>query len=163
MNGVSRAAALLAALLSAGRSSPSLSQQPYSGHGAGSVSPELVAKYAAPPLDPAVSRRIQAMLDVRAPGLGVVSPDGSRLYFGWRITGTPQVFRLNAPKGFPVQMTGGEDRTSVAGDHAGRQVARRSRATSAARRTRGSTSSRRTAAPSRRSRRPRRSRRSSTS
>ena len=94
--------------------SAALAQQPaYSGLGAESVSPELVAKYAAPPLPPGVSRRIQAMLDVRAPGLGVVAPDGSRLYFGWRITGTPQVFRLTEPKGFPVQMTGGEDRTSV--------------------------------------------------
>jgi dipeptidyl aminopeptidase/acylaminoacyl peptidase len=113
MKGV-RAAAVIVALLPAGFSSPALSQQPsYSGHGAGSVPPELVAKYAPQSLDPAASRRIQAMLDVRAPGLGIVSPDGSRLYFGWSITGTPHVFRLNAPKGFPVQMTGGEDRTVV--------------------------------------------------
>jgi len=96
--------------------SAALSQQPsYSGLGAESVSPELVAKFAAPPLDAAVSRRIQTMLDVRAPGLGVVAPDGSRLYFGWRITGTPQIFRLDEPKGFPVQMTGGEDRTGLEG------------------------------------------------
>jgi dipeptidyl aminopeptidase/acylaminoacyl peptidase len=112
MKGVS-ASAFLGALLAAG--SVAFSQQPYSGHGAGSVPPALVAKYAAPPLDRAVSRRIQAMLDVRAPGLGVVAPDGSRLYFGWRITGTPQVFRLTEPKGFPVQLTGGEDRTTVEG------------------------------------------------
>ena len=106
------ASALLGALLASGL--PALSQQSgYSGLGAESVTPELIAKYAAPPLAPAVSRRIQTMLDVRAPGLGVVAPDGSRLYFGWRITGTPQVFRLTAPKGFPVQMTGGEDRTTV--------------------------------------------------
>jgi dipeptidyl aminopeptidase/acylaminoacyl peptidase len=96
--------------------SAAFAQEPaYSGLGAGSVPPELVAKYAAPPLDAVVSRRIQTMLDVRAPGLGLVAPDGSRLYFGWRITGTPQVFRLNAPKGFPVQMTGGEDRTTLEG------------------------------------------------
>jgi dipeptidyl aminopeptidase/acylaminoacyl peptidase len=93
--------------------SPAFAQQPYSGHGAGSVAPEVVAKYAPGPLDPAVSRRIQAMLDVRAPGLGIVAPGGSRLYFGWRITGSPQVFRLNGPKGFPIQMTGGEDRTEI--------------------------------------------------
>jgi len=96
--------------------SAAFSQQPsYSGLGTESVSPGLVAKYAPPPLLPAVSRRIQTMLDVRAPGLGLVAPDGSRLYFGWRITGTPQVFRLSAPKGFPVQMTGGEDRTGLVG------------------------------------------------
>lgn len=108
------ASALLGALLAS--SLPAVSQQSgYSGLGAGSVPAEIIAKYAAPPLDPAVSRRIQTMLDVRAPGLGFVAPDGSCLYFGWRITGTPQVFRLNAPKAFPVQITGGEDRTTVEG------------------------------------------------
>jgi len=73
----------------------------------------VVRKYAPPALDPAVSSRIQMMLDVRAPGLGMPSPDGRRLYFGWGITGTPAVWRLDGPKSFPVQMTGGDDRTSV--------------------------------------------------
>jgi dipeptidyl aminopeptidase/acylaminoacyl peptidase len=90
-------------------------QTPYSGHGAGSLPPEVVKKYAPPPLDPEVSRRIQTMLDVRAPGLGMVSPDGKRLFFNWSITGTPAVWRLDGPKGFPVQMTGGEDRTTLLG------------------------------------------------
>jgi protease II len=95
--------------------SPALAQQTsYSGLGAGSLSPETVAKYSPPPLDPAVSRRVQMMLDVRAPGLGLVAPGGRRLYFGWSITGTPQVFRLDGPKSFPLQMTGGEDRTVLA-------------------------------------------------
>ena len=105
----------LTAVLLLAASAASAQQPSYKGLGAESVPPELVAKYVAPPLDPAVSRRIQTMLDVRAPSLGVIAPDGSRLYFGWRITGTPQVFRLSEPKGFPVQMTGGEDRTTVAG------------------------------------------------
>ena len=103
----------LTAVLLLAASAASALQPSYKGLGAESVPPELVAKYAAPPLDGAVSRRIQAMLDVRTPGLGIVAPDGSRLYFGWRITGTPQVFRLTSPKGFPVQMTGGEDLTTV--------------------------------------------------
>ena len=88
-------------------------QTPYSGHGAGSVPPEVVKKYAPPALDPEVSRRIQMMLDVRSPGLGTVSPDGKRLFFGWSITGTPEVWRLDSPKGYPVQMTGGEEPTRV--------------------------------------------------
>src|SRR5271165_3720481 len=105
--------ALPAALLQCACSG-ALSQQPaYQGHGAQSVAPELIAKYAPPPLDPAVSRRIQSMLDVRAPGQGIVAPDGTRLYFTWRITGSQQIFRLDAPMGFPRQLTGGEDRTSV--------------------------------------------------
>lgn len=88
-------------------------QSSYSGHGAGSLPAEVVRKYAPPTLDPEVARRIQAMLDVRAPGLGMLSPDGKRLFFGWSITGTPEVWRLDGPKAFPVQMTGGEDRTSL--------------------------------------------------
>src|SRR5687768_9418215 len=40
---------------------------PYAGHGAGSVPPEVLAKFAPTPLPSDVSRRIQALLDVRAP------------------------------------------------------------------------------------------------
>jgi dipeptidyl aminopeptidase/acylaminoacyl peptidase len=90
-------------------------QTPYSGHGAGSVSREKIVQYAPPPLDPEVTRRIQMMLDVRSPALGRVTPDGQRLVFGWSITGTPAVWRLDGPKSFPVQMTGGEDPTGVVG------------------------------------------------
>jgi hypothetical protein len=86
----------------------------YAGLGVESVPPELLAKHAARPLPPEKSRRIQAMLDVRTPGAGFPSPDGKRLYFGWTITGTPQIFRLDGALGFPVQLTGGEDATSIA-------------------------------------------------
>lgn len=89
-------------------------QAPYSGHGASSLPGETIRKFAPGPLDPSVSRRIQTMLDLRAPGLGQVTPDGKRLFFGWNITGTAAVWRLDAPKGFPVQVTGGEDRTGLA-------------------------------------------------
>ncbi len=87
----------------------------YSGHGAGSVSPAVLAKYAPAPLPSDLSRTIQALLDVRSPGPGVVSPDGKRLFFGWRVTGTSQIWRLDGPRSFPVQLTGGEDTTAVAG------------------------------------------------
>lgn len=104
----------LALVVLAGLAGPLRAQTPYAGHGAGSIPPEVVKKYAPPALAPEVTSRIQMMLDVRSPGLGVVSPDGRRLFFGWSITGTPEVWRLDAPKGFPVQMTGGDDRTSLA-------------------------------------------------
>ena len=92
-----------------------IAQQPagYSGLGAESVTPATIAKYAPPPLDPAVSRRIQALLDVRTPGMGAVSPDGKRLYFSWDVTGSSQVWRIDGPKSFPIQMTGGEDATGL--------------------------------------------------
>lgn len=85
----------------------------YSGHGAESVPPEVLAKYAPPPLPPELTRRVQAMLDVRGAALGIVGPKGDRLYFGWNITGTPQIWRLDGPKSFPIQMTGGEDATRL--------------------------------------------------
>ena len=91
------------------------SQSPYAGHGADSIPREKIVKYAPPPLPPDVTRRIQAMLDVRGAALGVIAPDGKRLFFTWGITGTPNVWRLDGPKGFPIQMTGGEDPTRVAG------------------------------------------------
>ncbi len=87
----------------------------YSGHGADSVPAAVVAKHAPPPLDRSLTRRIEAMLDVRTPGMGILAPDGRTLYFGWTITGTAQVFRLEAPRGFPLQLTGGEDRTVIRG------------------------------------------------
>ena len=91
------------------------SQGTYSGHGADSVPREKIVKYAPPPLPADVTRRIQAMLDVRGAVPGSIAPDGKRLFFTWDVTGTPNVWRLDGPKGFPVQMTGGEDPTRVAG------------------------------------------------
>lgn len=85
----------------------------YSGHGAASVSPELLAKFAPKPLDPTVKRRIETMLDVRGSGGGIPSADGKHLFYSWRVTGTAQVWRLDEPRGFPVQMTGGADATTV--------------------------------------------------
>jgi protease II len=87
----------------------------YSGLGADSVASEVLARYAPPGLPTGAARRIQAMLDVRAPGAGVLAPGGGRMFFGWSVTGTPQVWRLDGPGTFPVQMTGGEDPTTVAG------------------------------------------------
>src|SRR5262245_49128383 len=81
----------------------------YHGHGAASVAAEVLAKFAPRPLQPEVSRRIQAMLDVRAPGMGQLTPDGKTLFFSWTVTGTSQIWKLDGPRRFPVQMTGGED------------------------------------------------------
>src|SRR5689334_16640428 len=86
----------------------------YTGLGAESISPQEVARFAAPPLDPSVSRRIQAMLDVRGAGAGFLTSKGDRMLFNSRITGTIQVWRQDGPLRFTVQLTGGEDRTAVA-------------------------------------------------
>lgn len=104
-----RGLALVSALASA--TAAAQDSQPYQGLGAGSVAPEVVAKFAPPPLEARYTRNIESLFDVAAPGLGIVAPGGKRLYFGWNITGSLQVFRLDQPKGFPIQMTGGEQRT----------------------------------------------------
>jgi dipeptidyl aminopeptidase/acylaminoacyl peptidase len=88
-------------------------QTPYSGHGAETVSPELMAKFRAAPLPSEVTRRVQAMLDVRAPSGGLLTPDGKRMFFTWGVTGVRQVWRIDGPMSFPIQMTGGEDPTSI--------------------------------------------------
>lgn len=95
--------------------SPAPPSSGYTGLGAGSVAPEILSRYRAPALSPETSRRIQAMLDVRSPGAGLMSPDGKRMFFTWSVTGTQQVWRLDAPMGFPTQLTGGEETTSIAG------------------------------------------------
>lgn len=87
----------------------------YSGHGAESVPPEVIAKFAPPALPAPLAAKIQLLADVRAPLGGQLSPDGAKLYFVWTVTGIPQIWRLDGPNTFPVQMTGGEDRTSVQG------------------------------------------------
>ncbi|WP_269532311.1 prolyl oligopeptidase family serine peptidase [Chitinimonas sp. BJYL2] len=86
----------------------------YKGLGADSVSAETLEKFRAKALDADLSRKVQSILDLRAPGGGVLSPDGKSLYFGWRVTGTPQIWRIDGPQAFPVQMTGGEDATNLA-------------------------------------------------
>ncbi len=87
----------------------------YEGHGAQSLKPEVIAEFAPPPLAPDLKKQIEFMLDVRASGSGFVSNDGQDFYFTWAVTGRPQVWRINQAEGFPVQLTGGEDRTWIAG------------------------------------------------
>lgn len=103
---------LLAAALAA---RPAAQSQSYVGHGADSVPRETLAAHAPRPLPTELSRRIQQMLDVRGMGLAVPAPDGRRLYVPWTVTGTPAVWRLDAPRGFPVQLTGGADPTRPVG------------------------------------------------
>ncbi|WP_082363544.1 S9 family peptidase [Chondromyces crocatus] len=85
----------------------------YAGHGAESIKPEVLAKYAAPALPPALSRSIGTLFEVRAPGAGILSPDAKALYFTWTITGIRQLFRIDGAMRFPSQLTGGEDATVI--------------------------------------------------
>jgi dipeptidyl aminopeptidase/acylaminoacyl peptidase len=87
----------------------------YAGHGAESVGPEQLAKYRPTPIPEELERRIQSMSDLRSPSAGRLSPDGKALYFNWSITGVTQAWKLDGPRRFPVQLTGGDDITFVSG------------------------------------------------
>ncbi|HXV75119.1 MAG TPA: prolyl oligopeptidase family serine peptidase, partial [Candidatus Polarisedimenticolaceae bacterium] len=97
---------LLAAL---GATAQEKTDQGYVGFGADSVSPEALARFAPPPIDPQLRARVERTMDIRSPGAGRLAPDGETLFFTWGVTGTTQIWRVDEPKGFPVQMTGGED------------------------------------------------------
>jgi dipeptidyl aminopeptidase/acylaminoacyl peptidase len=84
----------------------------YTGLGAESVTAQEIAKYLAPPLPDTVTRKIQAMIDVRGAGGGIITSKGDRMVFGSRLTGTNQIFRQDGPMKYPIQLTGGEDRTA---------------------------------------------------
>ncbi|MFC4158099.1 S9 family peptidase [Chitinimonas lacunae] len=105
----------LIAVLLAGLGASAMAAGGYTGLGTESVSQETLSRYRPQPIDSALSRRIQFMLDVRGAGGGMLSPDGKRLYYTSTLTGTPQVWRMDQPMGYPIQMTGGEDRTHLAG------------------------------------------------
>lgn len=87
----------------------------YAGHGLDSVSEKVLSRYSVTRLNPDVARRLESMMDLAPPSTGLVSDDGKRLFFGWRVTGTPQVWMLDGPMRFPRQLTGGEDATSLVG------------------------------------------------
>lgn len=72
-----------------------------------------LARFAPPPLPAEHSRRLQRLMDVRASGGGLLTSRGDRLVFNWSVTGVSQVWRMDGPRRFPVQLTGGEDRTTV--------------------------------------------------
>jgi len=101
-------------LASSSASATAPSGSSYVGHGAETIPPEVLAKYRPLPLPAAESRRIQSLMDVRAPGPGALAPDGKTLFFSWSITGIGQVWKVDAPGAFPQQLTGGEDITSLA-------------------------------------------------
>jgi dipeptidyl aminopeptidase/acylaminoacyl peptidase len=87
----------------------------YSGLGKDSITPEILKRYAPPALPPATTQSIESILDVRSPGMGMVTSDGKKMFFTWGITGTLQVWRLDGAQKFPVQVTGGQDATTIAG------------------------------------------------
>jgi dipeptidyl aminopeptidase/acylaminoacyl peptidase len=103
-----------ASAIARGGKAPASTSQGYAGHGAETIRPDLLEKYRPAPLAPEVSRRIESLIDVRAPSVGRLSPDGKSMYFSWTISGIGQVWKIDGPKRFPQQLTGGADSTWLA-------------------------------------------------
>ena len=86
----------------------------YSGLGKDSVSEKDLQKYSPPPLSSEAERNIREMLDITFPGAGLLSPSQKQFFFSWKITGTTQIWSLEAQREFPVQLTAGKDSTRLA-------------------------------------------------
>lgn len=92
---------------------PNIVSADYTGHGAESVSSETLKKFAPPALNPLMANKLKKMFDVTSPGMGILAPDKETLYFTWRVTGISQVWKIDGPKAFPVQLTSGNDAVSI--------------------------------------------------
>jgi len=97
----------------AGKKSKEKSQAGYSGFGIESVPKDKLAQYAPPPANPELKSQIEKMVDIRAPSAGIITNDGKYLFNTWNVTGSNQIWKLNGPKSFPQQLTGGEDRSNL--------------------------------------------------
>lgn len=88
-------------------------QAQYAGHGASSVSPETIKKFAPPALNPIMTNKLKKMFDISSPGMGALSPDKKTLFFTWRVTGQSHIWKIDGPKSFPKQLTSGSDAVSL--------------------------------------------------
>jgi protease II len=86
---------------------------PYTGLGKESVSTDAIKQYSPPSLSEEVLTKVKKMMDITTPGVGMVHPNGKQLFFTWRVSGQTHVWRVDAPQGFPHQMTGGKDATMI--------------------------------------------------
>ncbi len=85
----------------------------YQGIGTDSVKLAEIEKYSPTKLSNELAGKINLMLDIQTPGAGMLHPNGKALFFTWRVSGNTQIWKLNSPQGFPVQMTGGKDSTKL--------------------------------------------------
>lgn len=85
----------------------------YKGFGLDSISKQTLDKYAPPAPQPQIKALVEKLVDIRSPSSGLVTDDGKKLFMNWNVTGSNQIWRLDGVKSFPVQLTGGEDRSNL--------------------------------------------------
>lgn len=106
---------IFSVIIFAACSSTSKSTTTYSGFGLDSISKQTLEKYAPPAPNPDIKSQVEKLVDIRSPSVGVVTNDGKKMFLNWNVTGSNQIWRLDGVKSFPVQMTGGEDRSNFSG------------------------------------------------
>jgi prolyl oligopeptidase PreP (S9A serine peptidase family) len=87
--------------------------QNYTAIGRENIAPEVLQKYTPPSANRPDIQKFAALLDLQVPGSGLLHPNGKSLYYTWSVTGHSQVWRIDQPLGFPVQMTAGSDETHL--------------------------------------------------
>ncbi|WP_372652187.1 prolyl oligopeptidase family serine peptidase [Halobacteriovorax sp.] len=85
----------------------------YSGHGVEAIDSVVLKKYSPKAIPKELKTEIEAQNEIRTTGLGQLTPDGKQMFFSWTVTGVRQIWKITGPKSFPIQMTGGENATSL--------------------------------------------------
>lgn len=87
----------------------------YKGFGEKSLPAKTIEKYRPRAIPTELKNQIEKYMDLHLVKGAFLSPRGDSLYTNWLVTGTPQVWKIETPMTFPVQLTGGEDRTQIDG------------------------------------------------
>ncbi len=105
---------ILTSNVSCSHKTPSVVNSTYKSFGLDSVTKENLKKYASPELESSLKGQIALYMDIQPQGAGLLNPQNTNeFFFGWGISGNTQVWKMNGPKSFPQQLTGGKDSTSL--------------------------------------------------
>lgn len=95
------------------KSSKPSGQTNYSQFGIESVAKDDLKKYAPKELNSNLKNKLAQYMDIQTPAGALLHPNGKDLFFNWRISGYQQIWKMSGPMGYPVQMTGGKDLTTL--------------------------------------------------
>lgn len=99
---------------SKGTSTPTTpAQGTYSQFGIESVSKDDLKKYAPKEINNATKNKLSLYMDIQSPAGAQLHPNGRDLFFNWRISGYQQIWKMSGPMGYPIQLTGGKDLTTL--------------------------------------------------
>ncbi|MBL7544738.1 MAG: S9 family peptidase [Bdellovibrionaceae bacterium] len=95
------------------KTSKANSPSSYSQFGIESVSKDDLKKYAPREIGNTTKNKLSLYLDIQSPTSARLHANGRDLFFNWRISGSQQIWKITGAMGYPVQMTGGKDMTTL--------------------------------------------------